>query len=341
MKKIIERYRQIRRHSIIEKRYRYSYAFIGMGNHALQNLYPVLNYLHVPLKHIVTRSEKSAEIARHAYPNCEITTGLDRVLTDNSVKGVFICTTPTSHYDLVAKSLSAGKHVFVEKPPCTSLEALNALIEIQKKQSVEVFVGLQRRYSPVFSILKSKLKNTNHYIYRYATGAFPEGDALFELFIHPIDIIQHLFGGATLESCLRRKNTYLINVKHENGAIGSIELSADYTWKKSFEYLSVNTDSGVFVLDGLDSLVFQKKSKIIVDIPLEKIATYAPQYTVLFNRNRFIPNIQNNDLFVQGFYDELKSFVELCETGNEKLNKSGLLAIRDTFVFLEKMSRLK
>jgi len=338
METLIERYKQMRKYNILDKQYKQGYAFVGIGNHALQNLYPVLNYLHIPLKYIVTRSEKSAKVAKNHFPNCETTTNLSKVLNDKSVKGVFICTTPTSHYKLVIKALNAGKHIFVEKPPCASLEELDTLAEIQRRQNAEVFVGLQRRYSPVFSILKSKLKNANHYIYRYVTGAFPEGNVLFELFIHPIDTIHHLFGKASLESCLHRKNTYLINVKHENGIIGSIELSTDYSWKESFEYLSVNTDNGVFVLNGLESLIFHKKPKNIADIPLEKIIPHTPQSKTLFNRNTFIPNIQNNDLFIYGFYDELKSFAEFCENGNRRLNKSGIDDVRNTFEFLHKVT---
>lgn len=337
MKKIIERYKQLRKQAALGREYAHRYAFVGMGNHSLQNLYPVLNYLNVPLKYIVTRSEKSAEIARRLYQNCETTTDLDRVLADESVKGVFICTTPAAHYHLVKKALTAGKHVFVEKPPCTSPNELDILIETEKKQHTEVFVGLQRRYSPAFSILKSKLKNANHYIYRYTAGAFPEGDAPLELFIHPIDSIQYLFGKAEIKSCLRRKNTYLLNVLHENGIIGNVELSADYSWKESLEYLSVNTNDGVFIINGLDSLVFHKKPRVVINIPMEKIAAYTPQHTVLFNRNTFIPNVQNNDLYVHGFYGEVKSFVGFCENGNRKLNKSRLDEIRDTFELLNNL----
>lgn len=337
MKKIIERYKQIRKNTLLGREYAHSYAFIGMGDHALQNLYPVLNYLHVPLKYIVTRTEKSAGLVHNLYANCEGTTNLDKVLADKSVRGVFICTTPTSHHDLVLKTLSAGKHAFVEKPPCTSPEALKTLIKAQEKGNSDVFVGLQRRYAPAFSILKSKLKNVNHYIYRYVTGAFPEGDALFELFIHPVDAMHFLFGKAEVKSSLHNKNTYLLNVLHENGVIGTIELSADYSWKESFEYLSVNTGNGIFVLNGLDSLVFQKKPKVVARIPLEKITTQMPQHTILFNRNTFVANVQNNDLFTNGFYDELKSFVDFCEKEDAKLKKSGLSETLKTFDFLNQL----
>lgn len=335
MNKIIERYRKIQRYSILEREYLHSYAFIGMGNHALQNLYPVLDYLHVPLKYIVTRSNKSAKTVRALYPECQGTTDLDKVLNDESVKGVFICTTPSQHHPIVQRVLSSGKHLFVEKPPSFSLQELDSLIEIQKKKNVEVFVGLQRRYSPVVSILKNRLKKVNHYIYRYVTGAFPEGDVLFELFIHPVDLARYLFGKMSMVSCLRTQKTYLLSVRHENGVIGNIELSTHYSWRESFEYLSVNCDTGVFFLDGQDSLLFSKKPKLIARMPIEKLSTSIPEHLILFNRNSFVPNIKNNDLLVHGYYDELKSFVEFCEGGKPALNRSTLNNVRDTYLFLD------
>lgn len=338
MQKLIERYKRMRKSMIFEKKYDQSYAFVGLGSHALQNIYPVLDYLHVPLKYIVVRSDKSVRMAQRFYTDCEVSVNLDKVLGDKLIKGVFICATPQSHYGLVHQALSAGKHVFVEKPPCVSTTELKNLIDTQNKFNVEVFVGLQRRYSPAFSMLKRKLKNVNHYIYRYVAGAFPEGDALFELFIHPIDTANFLFGEFSVKSCLRNKNTYLLNVRHENGIIGNIELSADYSWKESFEYLSVNTDAGIFVLDGLDSLVLKQKMKTIANIPIEKIIPHTSQHINLFSRNTFIPNIQNNDLFIHGFHNELQSFVEFCESGNTRLNKSGLDEIRNTYNSLDNIN---
>ena len=50
IKNIIERYKRIRSMRQLKQIYGGNYAFVGIGNHSTNNLYPVLNYLHVPLK---------------------------------------------------------------------------------------------------------------------------------------------------------------------------------------------------------------------------------------------------------------------------------------------------
>ena len=52
IQQLIERYKRIRTKHFLAQTYQYSYAFVGMGQHSLSNLYPVLHYLGVPLKYI-------------------------------------------------------------------------------------------------------------------------------------------------------------------------------------------------------------------------------------------------------------------------------------------------
>lgn len=52
IKNIIERYKRVRSMRQLKQKYGGNYAFVGIGNHSTNNLYPVLNYLHVPLKYI-------------------------------------------------------------------------------------------------------------------------------------------------------------------------------------------------------------------------------------------------------------------------------------------------
>lgn len=44
----IERYKSIRRMSWLKRIYTDKYAFIGLGNHSISNLYPVIDYLAHP-----------------------------------------------------------------------------------------------------------------------------------------------------------------------------------------------------------------------------------------------------------------------------------------------------
>jgi len=47
---LIKRYKQMRTERFLRQTY-HQYAFVGMGQHSLTNLYPVLHYLGVPLKY--------------------------------------------------------------------------------------------------------------------------------------------------------------------------------------------------------------------------------------------------------------------------------------------------
>ena len=52
---------------------------------------------------------------------------------------VLILTTPASHYSLTMAALKAGKHVYCEKPLCTSVEQANEIVSFAAEQGL--FVG--------------------------------------------------------------------------------------------------------------------------------------------------------------------------------------------------------
>ncbi|MCD8166046.1 MAG: Gfo/Idh/MocA family oxidoreductase [Bacteroides sp.] len=109
MKKFIKLYKRQRRHREFSRRYKYSYAFVGMGNHSLANLYPVLDHLAVPLKYVVTASSRSADILNHSSGKYRAVCDLQTVLSDKNIEGIFICTDPRHHYDLCKLALQHKK----------------------------------------------------------------------------------------------------------------------------------------------------------------------------------------------------------------------------------------
>ena len=62
---LINRYKRMRTEHYLRQTYQYSYAFVGMGQHSLTNLYPVLHYLGVPLKYICVTAEIPQRKSRH------------------------------------------------------------------------------------------------------------------------------------------------------------------------------------------------------------------------------------------------------------------------------------
>lgn len=76
IKNIIERYKHIRSIKQLQQVPKGMYAFVGFGNHSTSNLYPVLGYLHVPLKYICCKSKDKAQLINTAYPHVRATISL-------------------------------------------------------------------------------------------------------------------------------------------------------------------------------------------------------------------------------------------------------------------------
>ena len=65
IQQLIDRYKRYRTEHFLAQKYQYSYAFVGMGQHSLTNLYPVLHYLGVPLK--VERGRRVFPVSDKAF----------------------------------------------------------------------------------------------------------------------------------------------------------------------------------------------------------------------------------------------------------------------------------
>lgn len=332
---LINRYKTYKKRTVLNtfSSYKNKYAFVGVGGHSLSNLYPVIDFLGLPLKYICTKTEENARLIAKKY-NCEGTSDFDKILSDDEVKGVFICTSPTAHFSLVKRALQAGKHVFVEKPPCLSKAELEELIALQKEQVV--VVGVQKRYSKSYQLLKKKLKNPISYNYKYLTGAYPEGDPIFDLFIHPLDVVSFLFGETKAVSTLKSNGTTQVLVQHQSGVNGVLELSTDYTWDGATEELTVNTPSGIFEAKNSFELSFTPKSKVVMGIPLEKVLKQAQTKTMFISNNGFVPISEFNALNLQGYFDEINTFVEGVEKGSCS-NQSTLKSLVPTFELINKL----
>ena len=343
MKQIIETFKKIRKKQILEKKYNGHYAFVGIGNHSINNLYPVLNYLHVPLKYIVTKSETTAALINNNNFAAVGTNNLDTVLNDEAVSGIFISANPDSHYELVKKCLFKGKNVFVEKPPCKTKEELDNLIATERQTGKNCVVGLQKRYSSCTKILCEKLniEEVISYNYRFTTGLYPEGDKFFDLFIHPIDLITFLFGTANLISVTKTNanaDTIFLQLRHNN-IIGNIEISTQYSWSTPNEKLIINTTDNIFEMTNHLELTQEDKAGTLFSIPKEKIFNCIPEKRILFNGNNFLPVFENNQIVSQGYFSEIETFLNLCEKRKAK-NKSNLSSLINTYQLISDLKNV-
>ncbi len=339
LQQLIDRYKNYRKQSFLNQpaNYKHQYAFIGVGNHSIYNLYPALSQMAVPLKYIATRRPENAEKMAQRYAGATGTTDLSHLCNDPDVKGVMICTGPRAHFKLAKQMLEAGKTVFVEKPPCFT----SAELDLLAKHGSKCFVGVQKRYAPSYQSLKSEVKTAQHYTLTYRVGAYPEGDALFDLYIHAIDLAVFLFGEASIESLqvAGGGDTLLLHLKHSGGSIGSLELSTAYSWEGAEENLEIITDKAQITVDGTREVLSTKRVSKLAGIPLEKVRKFTPEQRILWRQSSFLPVAEHNQLIAAGYFGELDNFIQFCETGKASLNQSTPASLKATYRLLEQIGK--
>ena len=318
IQQLIDRYKHLRTERFLAQTYQYFYAFVGMGQHSLTNLYPVLHYLGVPLKRICVTSERKARLIERKYPYVKATASIDDILSDETIKGIFVSASPSAHFSIASQILKSGKSLFIEKPPCQTLAELDKLIDLQRLYGSPVaMVGLQKRYAPAVQILKSRLVKERlvSYDLHYLIGAYPEGNALLDLFIHPLDLVTYLFGTAEVLACQQvAKGSYVLMFRHPH-IVGILELSTAYTWTAAEESLKVSTSKGVYRLSQMEELTFEPIPTTILGIPIEKVRQFNKTIEHLYVRNT--PILLNNQIYSQGYFSELQAFVNAVESSQK------------------------
>jgi len=136
-----------------------SIALIGAGNFSKMTLAPALAKTPARLKYVSARTNgaAAAHIARK-YGFDYASTDLDTILADREVNTVCIATNHNSHPSLVCKSLTAGKHVFVEKPLAIDIDGLKQVVDtVRMHPEQHLMVGFNRRFSPHVRKMRSLL----------------------------------------------------------------------------------------------------------------------------------------------------------------------------------------
>ncbi|MBQ2200892.1 MAG: Gfo/Idh/MocA family oxidoreductase [Bacteroidaceae bacterium] len=337
---LIEKYKRLRTEQYLAQTYQYAYAFVGIGQHSLSNLYPVLHYLQVPLKYICVTSEEKARMVERKFHGVTATASLKRIVDDEAIKGVFVSASPSAHESIASQIMKSGKSLFIEKPPCQSMEELDRLIAIQKQSAVPItMVGLQKRYVPAIQLLKKRLSKEHliNYDLHYLTGNYPEGNALLDLYIHPIDLVVYLFGKPEIITYKEMsKDSYILMLQHPH-IVGTLELSSSYSWSNAEETMKVCTQSGVYCLMQMDTLTFSPKPTDIFGVPMEKVMSWHDKKEVLLQRNNFNAILTNNQIYTNGYFNEIVAFTNGVE-GKKTKNLTSLDSVRDTYEIIEKLN---
>jgi predicted dehydrogenase len=173
------------------------------------------------------------------------------VIEDPDVEAVAIATPTTTHRDLVAAAIAAGKPLLCEKPLATSFDVVQAMCNGVAASGLTAQVGFHSRFHPLINELvrmvhSNELGAPMGYTLRddqyWPTGdvvpghsswrsqrAHAGGGALLEHSIHSADILQWLFGPARRVYAQTRnvfgydvEDTVVCTIEHVSGVVGTL-----------------------------------------------------------------------------------------------------------------------
>jgi len=145
----------------------------------------------------------NAERAKRTAKQFDVTSYVNsgKMLKEEDIEAVSICTWSTSLSKEALKALKAGKHVLVEKPMAANAKQAKKLLTTAQKEGLHLTVGFLMRFIPGMRHIKRAVEDETIGELVCATAKrvseWPEriGDVgvVKDLAIHDIDVIRYLF----------------------------------------------------------------------------------------------------------------------------------------------------
>jgi predicted dehydrogenase len=131
---------------------------VGLGYWGPNLLRALFELEDVEVSYICDLDPERLERYGRRYPSARATRDFENVLADPTVDAVVIATPVFTHFGLASRALSAGKHVFVEKPMASSSAEAEELIELADRMDRALMCGHTFLYSPAVRAVKQLLR---------------------------------------------------------------------------------------------------------------------------------------------------------------------------------------
>lgn len=192
------------------------------------------------LRWLCDRSAETLAAAAVRHPQARTTGSYEELLEDPELDAVAIVTPVSTHYELAAAALEAGKHVLVEKPLAASSGQAADLIELATERGLVLLPGHTFLYSPpvvkVKELLDAGALGDIYFISlsRVNLGLHqPDVSVVWDLAPHDLSILSFWLGGMPTEvsafsrSCVfpETPDVAFVNLRFGSGAVAHLELS--------------------------------------------------------------------------------------------------------------------
>lgn len=231
-------------------------------------------------------AERAAAISA-VHAGSRVYAGADELLDDPGIDVVSIASYDCDHYAQIVRAIGAGKHVFVEKPLCLSLdETRHIRALLRENPDVRLSSNLVLRASPRFVALKGRIERGElgelfcaegdycygrlHKITEGWRGAIEYYSVVYGGAIHIVDLLMWLTGSRIVEvaafgnqvasrgSQFRFNDTVVASLRFACGVIGKVGVSYG-CMRPHFHNLSIYGTAATFINAAPDAMLYDSR----------------------------------------------------------------------------------
>lgn len=267
----------------------------------------------------------------------------DEIINDVNLDAIIVCTPNFLNKELTMRALSAGKHVFCEKPPCFTAKDMEEIIQAEKKSGKKLSYGFNHRQHDSVIRMKEIIDNKEYGRVLWMRGRYGKsvtkdffndwrakkelagGGILMDQGIHMLDLFLHLGGDfdqvkAEVSSLYWNleveDNAFVILKNAETGMIASLH-STMTQWRHLFS-LEVFMEKGYMVLNGLITSTMTYGEEVL---SIAKNRSAAPAAT-------WKDEVKTQYIDDHSWRYEIEHFINACSNGAPIINGSSSDALK-------------
>jgi len=222
--------------------------------------------------------EQRAQDAARENGIKSVYTSYDKMLIDEKLDAILICTPSGRHPEMGIKAAEKGIHVITEKPMGISLAAADELVKACDANQVQLFVVKQNRLNPAIQLLRKAINKgrfgkifslnatvrwsrpQNYYDQAKWRGTWEfDGGAFMNQASHYMDLIQWLGGPvdsvmamtATLNHNIETEDMGTGIIRFRNGMLGTVEVTMNIYPRNLEGSITVMGKNGTVKIGGI------------------------------------------------------------------------------------------
>ena len=295
-------------------------ALLGLGEQMTDNLLPtVIQLPQVDIVAICDINSDKLALYHKKLPHADMFLDINDLFANGEFDVVVVSSYPIVHDKALQLAIQYNKHIFVEKPPTTSLAKLEAILSRLESSSIKTGVGFNFNFAEVVRKLDDCLLSgelgevvsirVNHFASKPREFSFWGMYSLYQSFllaqaIHPIAFVLKYLDTINLDKVTHRKVLSDNSIQLEIGLVGE---------NRGIPVLaSIFTNNMAPHFDSSIEFITSKNCIIHLNSLWSLSVSVSSEQALLGKRSRFewSPSPVGNGLIRSGYYHELGEFFE-------------------------------